>query len=102
MWLGDSLLFPQEHNAELFFDELEPTVFARCGDMAHVEAAPSHRMFLESAHIRVAHASHALTWPWTGHGAAHQGTRVSLRHPTENAAGVFEILNHPNHTNVES
>ena len=70
--------------------------------MAHLETTPSNRMLLESAQIGVSHSSHAPTWPWALHGAAHQGLGVSSCHPTESAESVFEILDDPDHATSES
>lgn len=70
--------------------------------MAYLEAAPSNRMFLESAQIRVSHSSHALTRQRALHGAAHQGASLSLRHPFEGAAEFFEMFDHATHAKVVS
>ena len=102
LWFDCALLVSEKYHPQLLFDEFESRLDAGCGNLAHLEAASSHRMFLEDAQIDLAYSCEAIAREWSVHGIADQGVCLFVGTPFASPSTVFQIDDHPDHAQAES
>src|SRR4029077_5550698 len=73
----------------------------RCGNLAHLEAASSDRMFLEDPQIDLPYSFDAITRQWTVYGIVDQGVSLFVGHPSEGPLAIFSIDDYPDHAPPE-
>jgi len=102
LWFDCALLFPEKHHPQLLFDELESSLNAGGGDLAHLAAASSDRMFLEDPQIALPYTVDAMTREWPVHSFTDQGVRLFVGHPSTRSSTLFHIDDHPAYAHPES
>jgi hypothetical protein len=62
------------------------------GDLAHLAAASSHRMFLEDTQIDLPDSVDAIAREWSIHGIADQSVRLFVGDTLASPSTVFQIV----------